>query len=136
MIKTGFLTFCGIVLGTLLAGCGEQAQVESTAPADPAAPTAPEPVLFTDDLDAMTRRGELRILVERQREDYLPRKGDPLRFEQESAAAFARKFGLRAELVHVEEFPDLLPALLEGRGDVAAACAVRTLARTETCMPM
>ena len=41
MIKTGFLTFCGIVLGTLLAGCGEQAQVESTAPADPAAPTAP-----------------------------------------------------------------------------------------------
>ena len=76
----------------------------------------------TGDLDRIAARGKLRILVPPQLEKpYLPRGGSPLDSERTMARALARELGLRAKIVTVEEYKDLIPWLLEGRGDMIAA---------------
>jgi membrane-bound lytic murein transglycosylase F len=55
------------------------------------------------------------------RERRLPRAGHPLDFERQLAAGFANAFGLEAEFVRVRDRDDLIPALVEGRGDMVAA---------------
>jgi len=79
--------------------------------------------LYKGDLDALHRRGQLRILVPANLGGgrYLTRKGSPVGAQQEAAEAFAESQGLTAKLVPVERFSDMLPALIEGRGDIIAA---------------
>lgn len=69
------------------------------------------------DLDALRARGTMRVLMPRQFEgDWLPRKGFPLDFEREAAAAFAKENGLEVAWVYVDSHEDLVPWLLEGKG--------------------
>jgi membrane-bound lytic murein transglycosylase F len=75
----------------------------------------------TDDLDKIIRKGSLRILTVRHVDGFLPREGDSLYFEQELAADFARSLGLTPIRVYVDSFEELIPALIEGRGDLIAA---------------
>lgn len=110
-----------MAVGLLLVGCGE-------APEPTASPAAER---STADLGGMRERGTLRVLLERDRESYLPRRGAALYAEREIATRFAGRAGLEAELVFVERFADLLPALLDGRGDVVAANLTVTDARRE-----
>lgn len=74
--------------------------------------------LSTDDLPGLRKRGELRILVQRRSVDWLPRDGSPLDADRLQAASLARDLGLRATFVALESFDELIPALLEGRGDL------------------
>ena len=77
--------------------------------------------LETGDFDRIAARGKLRILMPPQLEKpYLPRGGSPLDSERAMAKALARELGLRAKIVTVEEYKDLIPWLLEGRGDMIA----------------
>ncbi len=107
-----------ILLLALGAGCRPAAEEPPEAPVTVAAESAS---LETGDLDALRARGRLRILVRRFEDTYLPRAGNPFDMERELAVGFARSVGLEPELVAVDRFEDLIPALLAGRGDLAAA---------------
>ena len=74
-----------------------------------------------DDLDAIRKRGCLRILIPWMTEGYLPRDGYPPDYERELAAKFARALGIGATLVSVARFEELIPSLLAGKGDLIAA---------------
>ena len=110
-----------LALWALLAmvGCSR----DEPAQTPPAAGAAERRFVETGDLRALERRGVLRILSPRfdADADYLPRNGSPLDEEQQLAAAFARRVGLEPVVVTVARFGDLIPALLEGRGDLIAA---------------
>lgn len=88
----------------------------------------------TGDLDALSERGYLRILVHRDEDEYLPRDGDPLHLEREMLADFAREQGLEPAFVAVDEYGALLEALDEGRGDVVAANMTVTAERREQAL--
>lgn len=77
----------------------------------------------TGDLGAIRDRGELRLLVVRRpgSGDRLPRAGLPVSGEIEAAARFARSLGLEPVIVLVDHYEELIPALVEGRGDLIVA---------------
>ena len=75
----------------------------------------------TGDLDALQKQGKLRILLNRNTDQPLPRHGSPLYIEQALAADFARGVELQPVLVYVDEFDQLIGALQQGKGDLIAA---------------
>jgi membrane-bound lytic murein transglycosylase F len=85
------------------------------------------------DLDALRERGRLRILIPANIGGvfYLPREGWPVEAQHEAAESFARGVGLEPELVPVERFGDMIPALLSGKGDLIAANLTITGSRRE-----
>lgn len=82
-------------------------------------------------LEAIKARGHLRVLVQSDGEAFLPRVGTPALRDAESAEAFADSIGVKADFVLVESYDDLIPALIEGRGDLIAAQLTVTRARRE-----
>lgn len=91
----------------------------------------PERVLRIDtgDLDAIRASGKLRVLVMGDAEVVLPRAGQSSATDRELAALFADSLGLEVEPVPVAKYEDLVPALLEGKGDLIASRMARTEAR-------
>ncbi|MDP3234404.1 MAG: transporter substrate-binding domain-containing protein [Myxococcales bacterium] len=71
----------------------------------------------------------LRVLVRLFTDGFLPPQATPETAELELLEAFAERHGLSLERVAVERFDELIPALLEGRGDVIAAGLTVTAAR-------
>jgi membrane-bound lytic murein transglycosylase F len=90
-------------------------------------------VAYTGDLDVLREQGRLRILLPANIGGafYLPRAGWPVVLQHEAAEAFAQSEGLEPELVPVDRFSNMIPALLEGRGDVIAANLTVTDSRRE-----
>jgi membrane-bound lytic murein transglycosylase F len=82
--------------------------------------TDPDTTLSTGDLDAILKRGVIRFII-RQPESYLPREGSPLSAERQLAENLGDRLNLRVEFVVAPSRADLIPWLLEGRGDVVAA---------------
>jgi len=76
---------------------------------------------FEGDFNEILAQGKLRILLTRDNSSaaYLPRQGSPLAEQQEIAEEFALSHGLIPELVLVDNFSKLIPALVEGKGDIA-----------------
>lgn len=74
-----------------------------------------------NDLLALRERGTLRILLERFESQHLPRNGVTMEQQREAAITFAEKMGLEPELVYLSDPVELIPALLDGRGDVIAS---------------
>ena len=76
---------------------------------------------FNGDFMEILAQGKLRILLTRDNSSaaYLPRQGSPLAEQQRIAEEFALSHGLIPELVLVDNFSKLIPALLEGKGDIA-----------------
>lgn len=75
---------------------------------------------FDGDFIDILAQGKLRILLTRDNTNaaYLPRQGSPLADQQLVAEEFALSHGLVPELVLVDNFSKLIPALLEGKGDI------------------
>jgi membrane-bound lytic murein transglycosylase F len=123
----------GLALCALLsvAGCSQDEPSQGAPAAGPPAGGRGQGFIETGDLQALSQHGVLRILSPHYDVDteYLPRNGSALDGEQELAAAFARRIGLEPVLVTVARFGDLIPALLEGRGDLIAANLTLTDAR-------
>lgn len=71
------------------------------------------------DLDAITESGEIRILYHGGA--FLPRRPTPHMQEREALISFAGDQHLVVEMVPVDQFEDLVPALLQGYGDIIAA---------------
>jgi len=89
----------------------------------PSSQDAGSPSPYTGDLKVLEQRGRLRILIPANIGGvfYLPRAGWPVEAQHEAAADFARSHGLEPELIAVGKFSDLIPSLLEGKGDIIAA---------------
>ena len=83
------------------------------------------------DLAAIKSHKKLRILTMSRTEKWLPREGSSFAYEQEMAIKLAKQLGLEPALVVVDKFEDLIPALIEGRGDIVAANLTITEARKE-----
>lgn len=73
------------------------------------------------DIDSFKTTGELRILVHSNRDVYLPRNGLPQEVDQDMLERFASEQGLQMTIVAVEDFKELIPSLLAGKGDIIAA---------------
>lgn len=130
-----------LVLGCYLAGCER-----SPPPPPPPAPTPADPEIVevkaegaparellvdTGDLDAVLKRGALRMLVYGGDEAVLPRDGASTATDRELAEAFAHELGVKVEPIGVPRFADLIPMLLEGKGDLIAARLTETKARKQ-----
>jgi membrane-bound lytic murein transglycosylase F len=83
----------------------------------------------TDDLDTIAGRGILRVLVASAEEAFLPRAGTPASHDRAMVREFADRRGLEVQFILVAEHDQLIPMLLEGVGDVAAAQLTVTDAR-------
>jgi membrane-bound lytic murein transglycosylase F len=84
----------------------------------------------TVDLDRIVERGELRILLPRRGfVSRLPRSGYPLDFERELMEGFAQYIGVEAVWVTLDSRDRMIPALLGGKGDIAAANLTATRER-------
>jgi membrane-bound lytic murein transglycosylase F len=73
------------------------------------------------DLNEIRERKVLRVLTLNSASTYYLWRGELLGFEYELTREFARKLGLRVEIVVPPRRDDLLPWLAQGRGDVVAA---------------
>jgi membrane-bound lytic murein transglycosylase F len=93
-------------------------------------PPAPELRVDKGDLERIRESGALRVLVFGEGEIVLPRDGASSLGDRELAAEFAAELGLALEPVHVAKYGDLVPMLLEGKGDLIAARMARTPERT------
>jgi membrane-bound lytic murein transglycosylase F len=85
--------------------------------------------LATGDLDAIEKGRVLRVLTRNNATTYFLYRGELVGFEYEFIREFARQQGLRLEVVVPPNSEDLLPWLVEGRGDVVAAAMTPTAGR-------
>lgn len=76
---------------------------------------------FAGDLDGIKERGVLRVLTRNNAATYFIYRGRILGFEYDLAKHFAESLGLRLEIVVPPSASDLIPWLLEGKGDMIAA---------------
>ena len=74
----------------------------------------------------------MRVLVKSADDRHLPRKGDPLLYERDLAQHFAESLGLELQIVALDAFSQLLPALQSGLGDLVAANLTVTPERQES----
>ena len=76
---------------------------------------------MTGDLDALRKRGSIRVLTRNNALSYFLHRGERFGFDYELTRLAAKELGLRLEMVVVPSHDALIPWLLEGRGDVIAA---------------
>lgn len=88
-------------------------------------------LVSTGDVDEIEKRGFLRVLVFGEEQDFLARGGSPDGLDRRRARRFARRLGVELELIRVERYEQLIPLLLEGKGDIIAARMTRTSAREQ-----
>jgi len=83
--------------------------------------TAEPPFIEAGDLPEITARGQLRVLYPRRNvTPSLPRKGHSLDFEIDLVRSYAEQSGLEPLFIYVDSRKGLIPALLEGKGDLIA----------------
>jgi peptidoglycan lytic transglycosylase F len=73
------------------------------------------------DLEAIRKRGALRVLTRNSSTTYFLHRGEELGFEYELVREFARTLGVRLELVIPPSREALATYLREGKGDLIAA---------------
>ena len=76
---------------------------------------------YTSDLDDILKRGELRVLTRNNGVSYFLERGLPRGFDYELASLLAKQLKVRLAMVVPPAHDQLVPWLLEGRGDVIAA---------------
>lgn len=75
----------------------------------------------TGDLEAIRARGALRVLTRNNATSYFLHQGTQRGFDFELAKRLADAIGVRLEIVVPPDADDLVPWLLDGRGDLIAA---------------
>jgi membrane-bound lytic murein transglycosylase F len=76
---------------------------------------------FTADLDGILKRGELRVITRNNAVSYFLERGEPRGFDYELAAMLAKSLKVRLAMVVPPAHDQMVPWLLEGRGDLIAA---------------
>ena len=72
------------------------------------------------DLDSIVARDTLRVITRYSPSTYFLYRGRELGFEYELASAYAQRLGVHLQMVVARSQADVIPMLLDGRGDVAA----------------
>ena len=105
----------------LFSGCGSQDNSQENS--KPTAFVSSVPTyLDTGDLDAIVKRGYLRVLSPPFASiDHLPRQGSPHDIENLLLEELAEELHIKLVRVTVEDHSKLIPALLEGQGDIVVA---------------
>jgi membrane-bound lytic murein transglycosylase F len=114
-VYRSLLVLLGVGVSALLAGGGAKP------------PAEPKP---TGDWPDIQARKVIRFLI-REPDSYLPRDGAPLEVDRLLAQQLGEKLGLGVEFVVPPRRADLIPWLLEGKGDVVAASLQVTPERAE-----
>jgi len=110
-----------LLLGLACSGDPPVQEAPSESVAEESSPLAEhEPAQLLADLSDMQRAGSLRVLVHREDLKGLRRPGSPADEEMTLVTMFADSVGLSTRFVPVADRDELIPALLEGRGDVIA----------------
>lgn len=76
---------------------------------------------FTDDLDAIRKRGSIRLITRNNPVTYFLHRGQPRGFDYALAKLVAKKLKVRLEVVVPPDADQLIPWLNEGKGDFIAA---------------
>ncbi len=108
------------VIGLILAGCSGDFN-DRTAEKEAAVVEKSKPYVELGDIDSIGKRGELRVLIHSNDDDFLPRNGRPQEIDQAMLQRFADEQGLAMTTVAIENFDELIPRLLDGKGDIIAA---------------
>jgi len=91
--------------------------------------TTTPPFIESGDLAEIEQRGQLRVLMPLRDAARLPRGGYSLDFERKTIERYAAEMKLTPIFVFVESRDQLLPSLLEGKGDLVAANLTATFER-------
>jgi len=86
---------------------------------------------YLDDLPGIRKRKTLRMLTTNNATNYFLLRGKLLGFEYELVRKFAEDLDLRLEVIVVPAYDELIPWLLEGRGDLIAAFMTISPARED-----
>src|SRR5919106_3558310 len=78
------------------------------------------------DLAEIRERGSITVVAPYNSTTYFIYQGEPLGYEYELLAAFAKDLGVALKIVVVTDPKSLIPALNEGEGDIAAARLIPT----------
>ena len=115
-----FALLCILSVLLLLQACGKKPKLDKH---NLPFANSEESYVELGDLPQLRQRGKLRILLPRFSADvtYLPRSGLPIHNETELMSRFAAQIGLEPVWIYVDKFEQLIPMLLEGKGDVIAA---------------
>jgi membrane-bound lytic murein transglycosylase MltF len=138
-------TICALAVGFAILVAGGPAPAAAPARTAPDAAKQAADALalesrkWTGDLDGMVKRRQVRALVVFSRTQYFVDKGRPHGTSYEALRAFEDRLNASRKLkhlkVHVLFIPtsrdDLLPALLDGRGDIAIGALTITPERQE-----
>ncbi len=117
-----------MTLLALVTACGSSEQESPQTTARTAAPTYVE----QGDLASIKQRGHLRVLSpSHSHTTHLPRQGFPQNHEHELLENFADSIGVKLGYVAIDRYQDLIPYLLEGKGDLIAANFTVTPTRKE-----
>jgi membrane-bound lytic murein transglycosylase F len=82
--------------------------------------------VYIADLPGIKKRKVLRVLTRNNAATYFLWRGEFLGFEYELVREFAKKQGLRLEMIVPPSRENLIPWLLEGKGDIVAASLTRS----------
>ncbi len=86
---------------------------------------------YSADIEAIRKRGVLRVLTRNSSATYFIARGAQRGFQYELASAFAKSLGVRVAMVVPPSRTALIEALLTGEGDMIAAGMSMTPARAE-----
>ena len=121
-----------IIVSMLLVGC-DSGEPEKTELNTPVMDKGFKNYIEQGDLPALVERKKIRILLSETSADisYFPRQGLPVHYESDLLSQFTEQQGLEPEWIYVEKLQDLIPMLLEGKGDVIASNLTMTEARKQ-----
>ncbi len=123
-----------VILGTVLNGCSRvDPETESPdASALEMLALRPQKVrAITFPLDSIVARDTLRVLTRNSAYTYFLHRGTEMGFEYELIYDFAEKLGVNVKMVVPPRWDDMIPWLLEGRGDIIAAAMTVTPERAK-----
>lgn len=92
---------------------------------------AREAAPYTFPLDSITARDTLRVLTRNTGYTYFLHRGTEMGFEYELIRSFADSLGVNLKMVVPPKWDDMIPWLLDGRGDIIAAAMTVTPERAE-----
>lgn len=135
-----FVAFIGVCVGAFFGWPRETAPPPDETPIDPrhehkdvdagevdakdvfaAAMTGHRGKVYFGDVDDIQARGVVRVLTRNNASGYFVYRGVERGFDYELADRIAKELGVRLEMVVAPTRRDLIPWLLEGRGDVIIA---------------
>jgi len=73
------------------------------------------------DVDSIQRRDTLRVITRNTATTYFLYRGGEMGFEYELAHELARRLGVRVQMVVPPSWDDMIPWLMEGKGDIVAS---------------